>query len=221
MKNISVAIDGPAGAGKTTIAGILSKDLNLTKIDTGAMYRCVALKSLNENVPLSNEEKIIELANACKIEFSGEEVFLDGVNVTKEIRSKEVTDIVSPLSSIVDVRHILVKQQQEMAKGKNVIMEGRDITTVVLPNASVKIYLDANEIIRAERRYKEVKDKNKDITYEEILENIRKRDYNDMHKKEGSLIRTEDAIYIDSSNMTLDEVISRIKEIIGSEGYES
>lgn len=221
MKNISVAIDGPAGAGKTTIAKILSKDLNLTKIDTGAMYRCVALKSLNENVPLSDEEKIIEIAQNCKIEFAGEQVFLDNEDVTKEIRSKEVTDIVSPLSSIVEVRHILVKQQQEMANGKNVIMEGRDITTVVLPNASVKIYLDANESVRAKRRYDELKDKNNDITYEEILENIRKRDYNDMHKKEGSLIRTDDAIYIDSSNMTLDEVINRIKEIIGSEGYES
>ena len=221
MKNISVAIDGPAGAGKTTIAGILSKDLNLTKIDTGAMYRCVALKSINNNVPISDEEKIIEIARNCKIEFIGEEVFLDDVNVTKEIRSKEVTDIVSPLSSIVEVRHILVKQQQEMAKGKNVIMEGRDITTVVLPSASVKIYLDANEDVRAKRRYDEVKDKNNDITYEEILENIRKRDYNDMHKKEGSLIRTPDAIYIDSSNMTLDEVVNKIKDIIGSEAHES
>ena len=221
MKNISVAIDGPAGAGKTTIAGILSKDLNLTKIDTGAMYRCVALKSINNNVPISDEEKIIELANSCKIEFLGEQVFLDDKDVTKEIRSKEVTDIVSPLSSIVEVRHILVKQQQEMSKGKDVIMEGRDITTVVLPNATYKIYLDAKEDVRAKRRYNEVKDKNNDITYEEILENIRKRDYNDMHKKEGSLIRTDDAIYIDSSNMKLDEVINRIKEIIGSEGYES
>ena len=221
MKNISVAIDGPAGAGKTTIAKILSKDLNLTKIDTGAMYRCVALKSLNENVPLSDEEKIIEIAKNCKIEFLGEEVFLDDINVTKEIRSKEVTDIVSPLSSIVEVRHILVKQQQEMAKGKNVIMEGREITTVVLPNSTVKIYLDATESVRAKRRYDELKDKNNDITYEEILENIRKRDYNDMHKKEGSLIRTDDAIYIDSSNMTLDEVVNIIKDIIGSEGYES
>lgn len=221
MKNISVAIDGPAGAGKTTIAGILAKDLNLTKIDTGAMYRCVALKSIEQNIPISDEEKIIELANSCKIEFFGEQVFLDNKDVTKEIRSKEVTDIVSPLSSIVEVRHILVKQQQEMAKGINVIMEGRDITTVVLPNASVKIYLDATESVRAKRRYDEVKDKNNDITYEEILENIRKRDYNDMHKKEGSLIRTDDAIYIDSSNMTLDEAINRIKEIIGSEIYES
>lgn len=221
MKNISVAIDGPAGAGKTTIAGILAKDLNLTKIDTGAMYRCVALKSIEQNIPISDEEKIIEIANSCKIEFLGEQVFLDNKDVTKEIRSKEVTDIVSPLSSIVEVRHILVKQQQEMAKGINVIMEGRDITTVVLPNASVKIYLDATESVRAKRRYDEVKDKNNDITYEEILENIRKRDYNDMHKKEGSLIRTDDAIYIDSSNMTLDEVINRIKEIIGSEIYES
>ena len=221
MKNISVAIDGPAGAGKTTIAGILSKDLNLTKIDTGAMYRCVALKSINNNVPISDEEKIIELANSCKIEFLGEQVFLDDKDVTKEIRSKEVTDIVSPLSSIVEVRHILVKQQQEMAKGINVIMEGRDITTVVLPNATVKIYLDATESVRAKRRYDEVKDKNNDITYEEILENIRKRDYNDMHKKEGSLIRTDDAIYIDSSNMTLDEVVNKIKDIIGSEAHES
>ena len=219
MKNIVVAIDGPAGAGKTSIAKILAKECNLTMIDTGAMYRCVALKTIENNI--TDEEKIIELTKNIKIEFANDKVYLDDIDVTFKIRSKEVNDIVSPISSIVEVRRILVEMQRKLCKGKDVIMEGRDITTVVLPSANYKFYVDAKIEERAKRRYKEQKEKNMDISYEEILENIEKRDYNDMHKKEGSLTIAKDAIYIDTTNMTIDEVVSKMKNIIGSEIYES
>ncbi len=219
MKNIVVAIDGPAGAGKTSIAKILAKECNLTMIDTGAMYRCVALKAIENNI--TDEEKIIELTKNIKIEFVNDKVYLDDIDVTLKIRSKEVNDIVSPISSIVEVRRILVEMQRKLCEGKDVIMEGRDITTVVLPNANYKFYLDAKIEERAKRRYKEQKEKNMDISYEEILENIEKRDYNDMHKKEGSLTIAKDAVYIDTTNMTIDEVVSKMKNIIGSENYES
>lgn len=214
MMNKIVAIDGPAGSGKGTVAKILSDECNLLYIDTGAMYRAVAYKMLQNNIDLSDEESIIELAKNSKIEFIDGKTYLDGVDISREIRTMEVTKIVSPVSSIVKLREILVDLQRKMAEGSDVIMEGRDITTVVFPNANYKIYLDADVEERANRRFKENKEKGIDTTFEEILENIKKRDYNDMHKEVGSLTRTEDAHYIDSTNMTIDEVVSAIKKII-------
>ena len=134
--------------------------------------------------------------------------------VSKEIRTMVVTKIVSPISSIVKLREILVDLQRKIAEGHDVIMEGRDITTVVFPNANYKFYLDADVTERARRRFEENKTKGIESTFEEILENIKKRDYNDMHKEVGSLTRTEDSIYIDSTNMTIDEVVEKIKNII-------
>lgn len=218
MKNKVIAIDGPAGSGKGTITSLIAKKCNLVNIDTGATYRTLALKVLNNNINISDEEKIIELAKNLNIEFDkNNEVYLDGNNVTKDIRSKEVTQIVSQISSIVEVRKIMVDIQRKMALGKDVIMEGRDITTVVFPNADYKFYLDASIEERARRRFEQNKEKNIDMSYEEILENIRKRDYNDMHKEVGSLIIASDSIYIDSTNMTIDEVVNKIVNIIGCE----
>ena len=182
-----VAIDGPAGSGKGTVANILAKNCNLTYIDTGAMYRAIAYKTLQNNIDISEEDKIVELAKNSKIDFSDGKTYLDGQDVSKEIRTMEVTKIVSPISSIVALREILVEEQRKMAASKDVIMEGRDITTVVLPNANFKFYLDATIEERANRRFKEMQEKNIEATYEEILENISKRDYNDMNKKVGSL----------------------------------
>ena len=139
---------------------------------------------------------------------------LDGIDVTKEIRSKEVTTIVSPISSIVEVRKNLVDIQRKIAEGKNVVMEGRDITTVVFPNATYKFYLDASLESRAKRRYKENQEKGIDMTYEEVYENIEKRDYNDMHKEVGSLTRTDDQIYIDTTNLTVEEEVEIIGNVI-------
>ena len=209
-----VAIDGPAGSGKGTVAKILAEKCNLLYIDTGAMYRTVAYKTLQNNISLDEEDKIVELAKNSKIEFIDGKTFLDGIDVSKEIRTMEVTKIVSPISSIVKLREILVDLQRKIAEGYDVIMEGRDITTVVFPNANYKFYLDADVEERARRRFEENKTKGIESTFEEILENIKKRDYNDMHKEVGSLTRTEDSIYIDSTNLTIEEVVEKIKNII-------
>ena len=215
--SIVVAIDGPAGSGKGTITGIVSKKLGLVNIDTGAMYRCVALATIQNNITLEEKDKIIELAKNIKIEFDSEgKVYLDGVDVSKRIREKDVSSIVSPLSSIVEVREEMVNQQRALAKGLDIIMEGRDITTVVFPDADYKFYLDASFEERAKRRFLQNQEQGIEMSLEEIKENIEKRDYNDMHKEVGALKRTEDQIYIDSTNLTIDEVadivIQTIKE---------
>lgn len=209
-----VAIDGPAGSGKGTVADLVSKECNLVNIDTGATYRSVALKALQNNV-VDDEKAIIEISKNIDIKFTPDKkVFLDGVDVTDEIRSKEVTKIVSQVSSIVEVRKNLVELQKKMAGDNDCIMEGRDITTVVFPNAKYKFYLDATPEERARRRFEQNKDKNIDMTYEEILENIKIRDYNDSHKEVGSLTRTDDQIYIDSTNLTIPEVVKIITDIV-------
>lgn len=209
-----VAIDGPAGSGKGTVADLVSKECNLVNIDTGATYRSVALKALQNNV-IDDENAIIEISKNIDIKFTPDKkVFLDGVDVTDEIRSKEVTKIVSQVSSIVEVRKNLVELQKKMAGDNDCIMEGRDITTVVFPNAKYKFYLDATPEERARRRFEQNKEKNIDMTYEEILENIKMRDYNDSHKEVGSLTRTDDQIYIDSTNLTIPEVVKIITDIV-------
>ena len=217
-----VAIDGPAGSGKGTIASILSKKLNLVNIDTGATYRCVALKALRNNLNLEDKEKIIELSNNIDIKFDlNNNVFLDGEDVTKEIRSKEVTNIVSPISSIIEVRKNMVDLQRRLGNSNNVVMEGRDITTVVFPNADYKFYLDASLDERVKRRFKEYQEKQIDMSYDEIYENIKNRDYNDTHKEVGSLMRTDDQHYIDSTNLTIDEVTNEFIKIIEGDKSES
>ena len=209
-----VAIDGPAGSGKGTVAKILANECNLTYIDTGAMYRAIAYSTLQNNVDISEEDKIVELAKSSKIDFIDGKTYLNGKDISKEIRTMEVTKIVSPISSIVKLREILVDMQREMASDLDIIMEGRDITTVVFPNATYKFYLDASLDERARRRYKENIEKGMDVTLEEIKENISKRDYNDMHKEVGSLTRAEGAIYIDSTNLTIEEVVEKMKNVI-------
>lgn len=212
-----VAIDGPAGSGKGTVAKILAGICNLVYIDTGAMYRAIAYLTLKNNIDICEEDKIVELANNSKIEFIDNKVFINGEDVTKEIRTMEVTRIVSPVSSIVKLREILVDMQREMAGSRDVIVEGRDITTVVFPNATYKFYLDASIDERANRRFKENQEKGIEATYEEIKENISKRDYNDMHKEVGSLMRTDDQIYIDSTGLSIDEVVEKMRKIIEEE----
>lgn len=209
-----VAIDGPCGSGKGTIAKILSEKLNLVNIDTGATYRCLALKTLQNNIELKEEQKIIELSKELNIEFKNEKVYLDGEDVSKKIREKEVTQIVSPISSIIEVRKNMVELQRKMASTYDVILEGRDITTVVFPNADYKFYLDATLEERVKRRVKQNKELNIEMSEEEIRKNISDRDYNDMNKPVGALKRTEEQIYIDSTNMTIDEVVDKMIEII-------
>lgn len=209
-----VAIDGPCGSGKGTIAKILSEKLNLVNIDTGATYRCLALKTLENNIELKDEKRIIELSETLNVEFKDGKVYLDGQDVSKKIREKEVTQIVSPISSIIEVRKNMVELQRKMASTYDVILEGRDITTVVFPNAEYKFYLDATLEERVNRRIKQNKEMNIDMSEEEIRKNISERDYNDMHKPVGALKRTEEQIYIDSTNMTIDEVVEKMINII-------
>lgn len=213
-----VGIDGPAGSGKGTVTKKIANKLGLINIDTGCTYRCVALEVLNNKVSLDDKEKIIEIAKRVQIEIKpnpeGDKVFLNGNDVSLKIRSKEVTDIVSQVSSIKEVRYAMVDLQRKMAQDKNVIMEGRDICTYVFPNADVKIYLDASVEERAKRRYKENQEKGINTTYEEVVNNIKLRDENDMNKEIGALKLAEDSIIVDTTNLSIDEVVDRIIEII-------
>lgn len=210
-----IAIDGPAGSGKGTITELVAKKLNLTNIDTGATYRAIAYAVLKNNIDLEDHDAIVDLSFSSKINFDEEgKVYLDGEDISKEIRTREVSGIVSKVSSIVKLRENMVDLQRKMAFGKNVIMEGRDITTVVFPDADYKFYLDATVEERANRRYKQNKENNIDMSYDEILESIKTRDYNDMHKEVGALMRTNDQIYIDTTNLTIDEVVERIVNYI-------
>ena len=219
-----VAMDGPAGTGKGTITSLISKEMGLVNIDTGATYRCVALYAIKNNIKLEEKEKIIESLPNIHIDMKNEQgvqkVYLNNEDVTSEIRSKEVTKIVSQVSSIVEVRFAMVEVQRNLAKGKDVIMEGIDITTYVFPNADVKIYLDADEEERAKRRYKEMQEKGIEMTYEEVLKNIQVRDKNDKEKEIGALKIAEDAIYIDTTNLSIEEVKEKVKEII-TEKYKN
>lgn len=213
--NKVVAIDGPAGSGKGTLASILQERCHLVNIDTGATYRCVALACLRNNIPLEDTDKIVELSKTINITFGLEgQVYLNGEDVTSEIRSKEVTKIVSPISSIVEVRENMVALQRKLAGTADVVMEGRDITTVVLPNANYKFYLDASLDERVKRRVKQNEEKGIDMTEEEVRQNIEARDYNDMHKPVGSLMKTDEQIYIDSTDMTIEEVADTVINII-------
>ena len=213
-----VAIDGPAGTGKGTITKILAKEMGLVNIDTGATYRCVALYAIENNIKLEEKEKIISSLKNIHIDMKNENgeqtIFLNNKDVTKEIRTKEVTKIVSQISSIKEVRFAMVDVQRNLAQGKDIIMEGRDITTYVFPNADVKIYLDAQETERAKRRYKEIQENGIDMTYEEVLKNIQIRDKNDREKEIGALKIAEDAIYVDTTNLCIEEVKEKVKQII-------
>lgn len=213
-----VAIDGPAGTGKGTITKRIAKRLGLINIDTGATYRCVALKVLNQNIDLHNQEAIIQVAKTIHIDMKQEkeqqQVYVNGENVTEKIRTPEVSKIVSQVSSIIEVRLQMVELQRKLAQGKDVIMEGRDITTYVFPHADVKIYMDAKVEERAKRRFLEYQEKGLKQTYEEVLEDIKKRDKNDKEKELGALKQAEDAIYVDTTYMTIPEVEEKIVAII-------
>lgn len=210
-----VAIDGPAGSGKGTITKLVGEKLGLVNIDTGATFRCVALNMINENIKIDEEEKISDLLNNIQIDMKEDgTIFLNGEEVTKRIRENDVNEFVSPISVIKIVRDKLLKIQRNIAKGKNVIMEGRDIGTVVFPNADVKIYLDASPEERARRRLKQNEEKRIDTSYEEVLRNIKDRDKRDSSREIAPLKQAEDAIYIDSSNMTIEEVTNKIINII-------
>ena len=213
-----VAVDGPAGSGKGTITKIVGEKENLIYIDTGALYRCVTLSMVRKNVKLEELEKIQEILDTIDIEFKKEDdqkkVYLNGEDVSKEIRESAVNKFVSQVSHIVIVREAITELSRKIAEGKQVIMEGRDIGTNVFPNADVKIYLDASSEERAKRRQKQNEEKGINIPFEEIVENIKFRDNNDKTSQVAPLKQAEDDIYIDSSDMTIEEVAEKVIEII-------
>lgn len=214
-----VAMDGPAGTGKGTITKLVSQELGLLNVDTGAIYRSVALETLNRGLnPQKNRQEIIDLVDEIKIELKNQKgtqtILLNGTDVTEEIRTPKVTNLVSYVSSIVDVRLKVTEIERNFAKGHDIIMEGRDIGTYVFPNANVKIYLDALPEERARRRFLQNEEQGVHTPYEQLLEEINTRDYNDKHKEIGSLMVAEDAIVLDTTAMSIEEVKNKVIEII-------
>ena len=211
-----IEIDGPSGSGKGTIAKEVAKRLNYTYVDTGAMYRCVSLMSLRENLKETDEKEIVDLLKKADIRLTNEgKVYLNEEDVSDKIRTMEVTHRVSKISSIIALREVMREKQREFATKNSIVMEGRDITTEVFPDADYKFYLDASVEERARRRQLQNEEKGIESTYEEVKAAIEERDYDDMHRPVGALTRTDDQIYIDSSNMKIEEVINFILKKVG------
>ena len=211
----AVALDGPAGAGKSTIAKRLAQKLNFIYVDTGAMYRAVALKAIREEIALDDEEKIVAMIEGMKLEMPADgSVILEGEDVSEAIRTNEISMGASDVSKLEGCRKALVKMQQEICKEGGYILDGRDIGTVVLKDAPVKIYLVASAEARAQRRMLQNLEKGLEADYETILEDIRKRDYQDMHREHSPLTKAEDAIEIDTSDMTIEEVADAVMKIV-------
>lgn len=205
-KNIVVAIDGYSSCGKSTLAKALAKKLHFIYVDSGAMYRAVALYFLRNNIDLQNHDQIAEALTNIHLNFHSRDyqthITLNDEEVSDEIRQMHVADKVSAIAAIHEVRVALVKQQQRLGKSKNVVMDGRDIGTVVFPNAQLKIFMTADPKIRAERRYKELLPQNPNITLEEVFDNLAHRDYQDTTRKESPLIRAEDAVILDNTDLS-------------------
>lgn len=215
MKTINIAIDGPAGAGKSTIAKMVSAEMGYIYVDTGAMYRAVALYLTENNIPDEEAEKHMEEVEvSLKFVDGTQRVYLGDRDVSDLIRTPEISMAASRTSAIPAVRARLFDLQQKLARENNIIMDGRDIGTVVLPNADVKIFLTASAEERANRRFKELAEKPDCSTYEEILKDIIQRDHNDMNREIAPLKQAEDAVLVDTTELTLEQSAARIAEII-------
>ena len=208
-----IAIDGPAGSGKSTIAKLIAEDLGLVYLDTGAMYRLVTLKALNDGI-LGNLDKIIKMLDNLNIDIKENGFYLDDIDVSEEIRKPVVSENVSDIAAIREVREKMVDLQRKFSESKNVILDGRDIGTVVFPNADVKIFLVADAKERSNRRYKELVAKGENVRIEEIYENILKRDEIDSTRKESPLKKADDAIEVDTTSKNIEEVKNEILNIV-------
>lgn len=217
MNHLTIAIDGPASSGKSTVAKLVGQKLGLIYIDTGAMYRVIAFEALQQDISIHNEQGVVELAKNTHITFESKQdeqlVFSNGKDVTAMIRKPDVTNAVSQIASYPEVREELVKQQRNMSGNIGVVMDGRDIGTVVLPQADVKIFLVASVEARASRRYKENLENGIVTPLETLTEEIESRDYKDMHRESSPLVQAEDAILVDTTTLTIDEVVERILQI--------
>ena len=213
MDNIIVAIDGPAGSGKSTIAKLIAKKFNFTYIDTGAMYRMITLYLLENNIDFDDLKEIEKILNTVNLDMQGDKFYLNNVDVTTKIREKRINENVSKVASIKIVRSNL-DLQRKVSNNKNVILDGRDVGTVIFPNAQVKIFLIASPEERARRRYNEFLEKKTEITYEEVLKSIKERDHIDSTRDESPFVKANDAIELDSTNLTIDDVVNFISKEI-------
>lgn len=213
---INIAIDGPAGAGKSSVAKAVAAKLGFIYVDTGALYRSIGVNALRHGIKTDDTDAVIALLPETKVELryidGAQRVFLNGEDVSEAIRMPEASMAASNVSAIPAVRTFLLDLQRDMAKNNNVIMDGRDIGTVILPDAQYKFFLTASAEVRADRRFKELKEKGIDVDYNALLEEIIQRDYNDSHRETAPLRQADDAILIDSSNMTLEESINAIAD---------
>lgn len=210
-----IAVDGPAGAGKSTIAKKIAKILNIEYIDTGAMYRALTLKILKSNIKVNDIKEILKLMESTSISFKENHIYLDEMKVDIEIRKNIINNNVSCIAKIKEVREKMVEMQRRLSESNNVIMDGRDIATVVLPNANYKFFITASVEERARRRYKELLEKdNRDITYEQVLDEIKIRDKIDSTREIAPLKVTADAYVVDTTNMTIDQCVDKIISII-------
>ena len=214
MKNLIVAIDGPAGSGKSTIAKLLAKKYDLTYIDTGAMYRMITLYLLENNIDINDLKEVERVLNTVNLDMQGDKFYLDNVDVSTKIREKRINDNVSKVASIKIVRSNLVDLQRKISNNKDVILDGRDVGTVIFPNAQVKIFLIASPEERARRRYNEFLEKKTEITYDEVLKSIKERDHIDSTRDESPFVKADDAIELDSTNLTIEDVINFISKEI-------
>lgn len=219
MKNkMQIAIDGPASAGKSTVAKILAKKLGYVYCDTGAMYRALTYMALMNKVSLADEKRLVSLLDEMTISFrqevDGQRVLVNHQDVTDEIREANVSQNVSEVSAHSGVREALVRQQQEIAAQSDIVMDGRDIGTIVLPNAPVKIFLIASVAERAQRRYEENKAKGMTVELEQIKKEIEERDYKDTTRKVSPLVKAEDAIELDTTGLSIEQVVEKIEQII-------
>lgn len=217
--SINIAIDGPAGAGKSTIAKKIARSFGYIYVDTGAMYRTLAIHFIRNNVSVNDAKKMSELCNLVNVEIKYEnndqQLYLNGENVTAYLRSEEVGNMASACATNPDVRKKLTVIQQEMAKTTDLVMDGRDIGTSVLPDATVKIFLTASVEVRAKRRYDELREKGIEADFKKIMEDIAARDYQDSHREHSPLRQAKDAVLVDSSYMSIEEVVNHINNIIG------
>lgn len=210
-----ITLDGPSGAGKSTIAKLTAKKLFFKYLDTGAMYRAVTLYMIKHDINTDSNDEVISALNNLNISFDNAgRIYLDNEDVTEEIRSSEVVNLVSKVSSISVVRQNMVSLQRKIAEGGNYVVDGRDIGSVVFPNAKYKFYMDASLDERARRRYNEELSKGKTLTYEEVRESIRKRDEFDSNRKDSPLVVPDNAYIIDTTSMTIDEVAEKITNVI-------
>ena len=210
MKNLVIAVDGPAGAGKSTIAKIIADKLNINYIDTGAMYRAITYKCLQNNIDINNEEDVINIAKQCDIDFKDNNIYLNGNILKDEIRTMEVSNNVSNVAKIKEVRYLMVDIQRNIGKMSSVILDGRDIGSYVFPNADYKFFLVATPEERGNRRYKELINKGYDVNLEEIIKDIIKRDEIDSNREFAPLVKAEDAIEIDTTGKNIDEVVNSV-----------